>query len=77
MKFKGSLTTDKNINAENGTIKCDKLLVKYNGGYVDIIEVFSQMLGIKRTDSSIDSSTDSSTDTSTGTSGEGGETTGS
>ena len=49
LKFKGNLTTDKNINAENGTIKCDKLLVKYNGGYVDIIEVFSQMLGINRT----------------------------
>ena len=49
LKFKGNLTTDKNINAENGTIKCDKLLVKYNGGYVDIIEVFSQLLGINRT----------------------------
>lgn len=50
LKFKGNLTTDKNINAENGTIKCDKLLVKYNGGYVDIIEVFSQLLGINRED---------------------------
>ena len=73
MKFKGNLTTDGNVNAEKGTVKCDKLLVKYNGGYVDIIEVFSQMLGINREDTS----TDSSTDTSTGTSGEGGETTGS
>ena len=50
LKIKGNLTTDKNINAENGTIKCNKLLVKYNGGYVDIIEVFSQMLGVNRTD---------------------------
>ena len=48
--FKGDLTTDGNVNAEKGTIKCDKLLVKYNGGYVDIIEVFSQMLGLNRTD---------------------------
>ena len=45
LKFKGNLTTDGNVNAEKGTVKCDKLLVKYNGGYVDIIEVFSQMLG--------------------------------
>ena len=47
--FKGDLTTDGNINADKGTIKCNKLLVKYNGGYVDIIEVFSQLLGINRT----------------------------
>lgn len=83
LKFKGNLTTEHgsvyvengNIYADNGNIRCNKLFVKYNGGYVDIIEVFSQMLGIERTDSSIDSSIDSSTDTSTGTSGEGGETT--
>lgn len=49
LKFKGNLTTDGNVNAEKGTVKCDKLLVKYNGGYVDIIEVFSQLLGINRT----------------------------
>lgn len=49
LKFKGNLTTDGNVNAEKGTVKCDKLLVKYNGGYVDIIEVFSIMLGINRT----------------------------
>ena len=71
LTFKGDLTTSGSINANDGVITCNKLLVKYNGGYVDIIEVFSQMLGINREDTS----TDSSTDTSTGTSGEGGETT--
>ena len=71
LTFKGDLTTSGSINAIDGVITCNKLLVKFNGGYADIIEVFSQMLGIKRTDSS----TDSSTDTSIGTSEEGGETT--
>ena len=57
LKFNGDLTTEKgslyvkkgSVYAENGTVKCGKLLVKYNGGYVDIIEVFSQLLGINRT----------------------------
>ena len=71
LTFKGDLTTSGSINANDGNIRCNKLFVKYNGGYVDIIEVFSQMLGIKRTDSS----TDTSVDSSIGTSEEGGETT--
>ena len=41
----GGLNFKGNINALNGTITCNKLLVKYNGGYIDIIEAFSQMLG--------------------------------
>ena len=71
LTFKGDLTTSGSINAIAGVITCNKLLVKYNDGYVDIIEVFSQMLGIERTDSS----TDTSADSSIGTSEEGGETT--
>ena len=49
LTFKGDLTTSGSINAIDGVITCNKLLVKYNGGYVDIIEVFSQLLGINRT----------------------------
>ena len=57
LKFNGDLTTDNgdlyvkkgSVYADNGEVRCNKLLVKYNGGYVDIIEVFSQMLGINRT----------------------------
>lgn len=70
--FNGNLTTkegnvyvkDGSVNV-NGNITCEKLLVRFNGGYVDIIEVFSQLLGIERTDSS----TNASPGTSGGTSG--------
>lgn len=69
--FNGNLTTehgdvyvkDGSVNV-NGNITCEKLLVRFNGGYVDIIEVFSQLLGIERTDSS----TNASPGTSGGTS---------
>ena len=50
LTFKGDLTTSGSINANDGVITCNKLLVKYNGGYVDIIEVFSQTLGVNRRD---------------------------
>ena len=65
--FNGDLTTehgdvyvkDGSVNV-NGNITCEKLLVRFNGGYVDIIEVFSQLLGIERTDSSTNASTGAS-----------------
>ena len=67
LKFYGDLTTEHgNVNVENGSINvngnitCEKLLVKFNGGHVDIIEVFSQLLGIERTDSSTNASTGAS-----------------
>ena len=58
LKCKGDLTTEEgsvyvnegNIYAENGVIKCKKIFVEYNGIPTDIIEVFSTLLGIKRTD---------------------------
>ena len=70
--FNGDLTTKHgNVNVEdgsvnvNGNITCEKLLVRFNGGHVDIIEVFSQLLGINREDGN------------TGASGGGGGTSGS
>ena len=48
LTFKGDLTTSGNINANSGVITCNKLLVKFNGGYADIIEVFSSLLGGKK-----------------------------
>ena len=69
--FNGNLTTKHgNVNVENGSVNvngnitCEKLLVKFNGGHVDIIEVFSQLLGIERTDSSTNASTGASGGTS-------------
>lgn len=71
LRFNGDLTTEHgNVNVENGSINvngnitCEKLLVKFNGGHVDIIEVFSQLLGIERTDSSTNASTGASGGTS-------------
>ena len=65
--FNGDLTTKHgNVNVEdgsvnvNGNITCEKLLVRFNGGHVDIIEVFSQLLGIERTGSSTNASTGAS-----------------
>ena len=48
LTFKGDLTTSGSINAIDGVITCNKLLVKFNGGYADIIEVFSTLLGGKK-----------------------------
>ena len=48
LTFKGDLTTSGSINAFDGVITCNKLLVKFNGGYADIIEVFSTLLGGKK-----------------------------
>lgn len=45
LTFKGNLTTSGNINANDGVITCNKLLVKFNSGYADIIEVLSSLLG--------------------------------
>ena len=48
LTFKGDLTTSGSINAIDGVITCNKLLVKFNGGYADIIEVLSTLLGGKK-----------------------------
>ena len=67
LRFKGDLITKHgNVNVEdgsvnvNGNITCEKLLVRFNGGHVDIIEVFSQLLGINREDGSTNASTGAS-----------------